>query len=219
MVYLALCQNLETILTPIEEKTLAIAAIFQHCMQVREIATTGSTQSEKLKLAVETILETEPDSTETLFKGAEGVKDGLNLIKQHNNGSNELEVTRYVITVLFLSGKLLKNKTMLEQLSKGIKTAKDQVDFFSIDHNNIFSSLGGLYGQTISTLNPRIMVSGEQIYLNTAENADRIRTLLLAAIRAGILWRQIGGSRWQLLFQRKKIVKTATTMLEQLQNL
>jgi len=35
-------------------------------------------------------------------------------------------------------------------------------------------------------------------------------------LEAGILWRQIGGSRWQLLFQRKKIVKTATHLLNQL---
>lgn len=200
----------------IEQKTMAIAGIFQHCKQVREIATKGVADNENLRFAIETILDTEPESTETLFNGPEGIADGLRLIKQHNNGSDELEITRYVITVLFLSGKLIKSNSMLSQLSKGINTAKEQVEFFGIEHNNIFSSLGGLYSQTISTLNPRIMVSGEQIYLNSTENADRIRTLLLAAIRAGILWRQIGGSRWQLLFQRKKIVKTASTMLEQL---
>lgn len=203
-------------MTPIEEKTLAIAAIFQHCMQVRAIATKGSIDNSQMQWAIETILNTDPESTEKLFNGVSGVKEGLTLVKNHNNGNDELEVTRYVITVLFLSGKLIKNNAMLEQISKGINTAKDQVEFFGIDHNNIISSLGGLYSQTISHLNPRIMVSGEQTYLNTAENADRIRTLLLAAIRAGILWRQIGGSRWQLLFQRKKIVRTATTMLEQL---
>ena len=203
-------------MTQLEERTLAIAAIFQNCMQVREIATTGKSSTTKLNMAIESILNTEPSSTEMLFNGIEGVKDGLTLMKDHDNKNNEAEVTRYVITVLFLSGKLIKNNTMLEQLSKGITTAKEQVEFFGIEHNNILSSLGGLYSSTISNLNPRIMVTGDQVYLNSTDNADKIRSLLLAAIRAGILWRQIGGSRWQLLFQRKKMVKTATALLNKM---
>ena len=46
------------------------------------------------------------------------------------------------------------------------------------------------------------MVNGEHTYLSNDEIAAQIRALLLAGIRAAILWRQSGGSRWRLLFGR-----------------
>jgi high frequency lysogenization protein len=44
-------------------------------------------------------------------------------------------------------------------------------------------------------LSPRIMVNGDPAHLNNPENANRIRALLLAGIRAAMLWRQSGGGR------------------------
>ena len=38
---------------------------------------------------------------------------------------------------------------------------------------------------------------------------DKIRACLLAGIRSAVLWRQVGGSKWQLLFHRKKLVQAA----------
>jgi len=40
--------------------------------------------------------------------------------------------------------------------------------------------------------------------------------LLLAGIRATLLWRQCGGSRWKLLFFRKKIQDEAKFLLTQI---
>jgi len=38
---------------------------------------------------------------------------------------------------------------------------------------------------------------------------NRIRACLLAGIRSAILWRQVGGTKWQLLFFRRRIFDTA----------
>ena len=70
-----------------------------------------------------------------------------------------------------------------------------------------------LYLKTISTLTPRIMVSGSQLHLNNPENASRIRALLLAGVRAAILWRQSGGSRWKLLVRRNALLREARLLL------
>ena len=37
----------------------------------------------------------------------------------------------------------------------------------------------------------------------------KVRALLLAGIRAVVLWRQLGGSRTQIIFARKKMVELA----------
>ena len=66
----------------------------------------------------------------------------------------------------------------------------------------------------ISDLKPRIMVAGEQNYLLNTDTAARVRTLLLAGIRAAVLWRQLGGSKWKLLLSRKRYVSVARNLAE-----
>ena len=71
-----------------------------------------------------------------------------------------------------------------------------------------------LYTRTVSTLGPRILVNGEQGYLANSLIAAKVRCALFAGIRAGFLWRQLGGRRWQLLFQRRAIANEAGRILE-----
>ena len=58
-------------------------------------------------------------------------------------------------------------------------------------------------------MGPRIIVQGDQGYLSNPDNAARIRALLLAGIRAAVLWRQAGGTRWNLILGRNKLVAAA----------
>jgi high frequency lysogenization protein len=59
------------------------------------------------------------------------------------------------------------------------------------------------------------MVDGEHHILNVQENADKIRALLLAAVRSAVLWRQCGGSRWQMLFKRDQLIAEAEAVIEE----
>src|SRR3569623_1691456 len=52
-----------------------------------------------------------------------------------------------------------------------------------------------------------------QRHLSHPDVANKVRTLLLAAIRSAVLWRQCGGNRWQLIFGRRKIIDTARALL------
>jgi high frequency lysogenization protein len=210
-------------LTKVEEKTIALAGIFQNCYAVQNLAQTGRVDQNILNTAVNAIFSTVPDNVSDIFSGTLKLKTGFNIIEKqldsHNKQSKSTrnnDLTRYSITVLFLASKLLKDQDKLKKMADGIERAKMQSEHFGSDHTNIYASLGGLYSDTISLLNPRIMVSGEPEYLNNPENANRIRTLLLSAIRCAVLWKQLGGNRWQLLFKRKQIVLTAKNLLEQI---
>ncbi len=199
-------------LNTLEQRTIALAGIFQNCHQMQQLAKTGKVDSFYLDIAVKAILNTDPDNALDVFQGISGIREGLQLIEQQLGESNKLrdtQITRYSISILFLANKVLKNKKMLSQISEGISKAQTQVDHFGSEHINIYASLGGLYSDTISQLNPRIMVSGEPEILNNPDNANKIRTLLLSSIRSAVLWQQLGGSRWQLLFKRKKIISIA----------
>ena len=198
-----------------EERTIALAGIFQNCYQVQQLASTGKIDPYYLDIAVKAILNTDPENTLQVFQGIPGIRDGLNLIQQQLGNSDkkrDTNLTRYSISVLFLANKLLKNPSMLKTLSDGIEKARNQVEHFGLDHENIYASLGGLYSDTISQLSPRIMVSGEPEILNNPDNANKIRSLLLSSIRAAVLWQQLGGNRWQLLLKRKQIVNIAKNL-------
>ena len=130
--------------------------------------------------------------------------------------NRDMELTRYMVMILHLEHKLSKNRTMLAEIRKGIDLANSQAEYFNLSHTNVIASLANLYQNTISTLQPRIMVTGKPEILSDTENANLIRALLLAAIRSAVAWHQCGGGRLQLMFQRKRIVSVANDLLAKL---
>ena len=105
---------------------------------------------------------------------------------------------------------------MFEEVIKGIQGTQKKLEFFDKEHENITASLADIYANTISDIGPKIMIKGDQTHLANPKNASKIRALLLAGIRAALLWRQAGGSRWKLLLERGKLQKQADTFLSQL---
>ena len=120
---------------------------------------------------------------------------------------------RYAASLLHLERKLVRSQALLGVLRDGIDDASRQVEHFPATHDNVVAKLADIYANTVSTLQPRIMVQGEPKYLSQSGNADRIRALLLSGIRAAVLWRQLGGNRLRLLFSRSRIVRCAHAML------
>jgi high frequency lysogenization protein len=111
---------------------------------------------------------------------------------------------------------------MQDAIRRGIEAAREQMKFFEASENGetvhprLVEKLAELYTQTISTLTPRIMVNGEHGHLSNPLIAAKVRAALFAGIRSAFLWHQLGGSRWQLLFSRKKIAGEAANILENL---
>ena len=80
----------------------------------------------------------------------------------------------------------------------------------NLDQHALF--LSELYLSTISTVEPRIIVNGDNKYLTDKKNAAMIRSLLLCAIRSYILWQQSGGSKFRILLFKKKIAELAVKL-------
>ena len=199
--------------------TLAIAGVFQAATLVKQIANTGMANSAVIEASLETLFKFEADSVEEVYGGVAGVGAGIReLARQLGSarGERDLEITRYVISMLVLEKKLSANASMLDQIASTLDNIKASLDYFSLMHENTVLKLGQLYKDTVSNLSPRIIVSGEQTHLSNENNASRIRALLLAGLRSAILWRQCGGSRWSLLFNRKRYETESTLLLREL---
>jgi high frequency lysogenization protein len=199
--------------------TLALAGVFQAASLVKQIATTGMANSAVIESSLETLFKFDADSVEDVYGGIAGVGAGireLNSQLSSTRGDRDMEITRYVISILTLEKKLSANKAMLEQIANTLENIKSGLDYFSLMHENTVLKIGQLYKDTISNLSPRIIVSGEQTHLGNENNASRIRALLLAGLRSAILWRQCGGSRLSILFNRKSYETESKLLLGEL---
>jgi high frequency lysogenization protein len=62
-------------------------------------------------------------------------------------------------------------------------------------------------------LSPRIVINGRPQFLQVDRTVNWIRTLLFSGLRSAVLWRQMGGGRFSLMFGRKKMLEQAQTLL------
>lgn len=198
------------------DRVLAFAGLLQACHCVQQLARTGMTDSDAMTASINSIFIIDADSTRDIFATGDhlrnGIQYGIEILSNSRNDST-IEVMQYVIAVIQLERTLNKHPDVLDQLATGIEKTRGQTEHFAVMHTNIMASLAGLYTDTLSNLKPRVMVSGEPALLDNTDNVNKIRSLLLAAVRSAVLWRQLGGSRLQLLFSRKRYLSEMKTLL------
>lgn len=203
-----------------EQQTIALAAIFQAANLVEQLARTGEVPGQELELLVTSLFKQNPDNFDDIYGARPNLQAGYHgICKLMGSDARKLkqeikpEVMRYALSIVHLENRLRKNSHMMNQLGESIRASVRQADHFHITHESVIGSLADTYKQTLSTLSFRIKVTGNPQILQNSHNANKVRALLLAGIRAAILWRQVGGRRWHLLFNRKRYIKDAQGLL------
>ena len=203
-------------LNTITNQTLALAGIAQAAALVQQLATKGTCDQAALEASIASVLKIDSDSVLDVYGSLEGLKLGLAQLNIQMTGFKIVnpEQARYSASLVFLENQLNDRKDLLNTIQIGISKAQAQSEPFGLLHENVLANLGEVYQNTISTLQPRIMVNGEQNYLSKPEVSNKIRACLLAGIRSAILWKQCGGTRWKFLFYRKKIQAELQVLLK-----
>lgn len=197
-----------------EAQVLALAGVFQSAALVRSAATSGSQDAAALEASIASILRIDVDSAADAFGGVAGVRLGLEtLVQQLDANPGELAASQIAVSVLRVERKLARNGPMLGSLREGIQALQRQVEHLGLVHSSVLARLSELYASTLSNLRPRVVVQGNPLYLQQPAQVERIRSTLLAGVRAAVLWRQLGGSQWHLLFKRKQLVMLARGLL------
>ena len=201
----------------LQDLTLALAGVFQATVLVDQIAKTGQLPSEDFASLVNSLFDLNPPNTLAVFGGqVSNLRPGLEAMHQllRDTDTPKLrEPLRYALGVLHLQKKLAGRKDMLNVIGSRINQAAQQAEHFGSTHENVVSNLANIYAETLSTFRFRIQVNGDYNYLQQQRIANQIRCLLLAAVRCAILWRQVGGNRWQLLLQRKALAQQVEELL------
>lgn len=201
-----------------QDRVIALAALIQVVTLVQKIAETGQINESEFETLLKSLLDENASTTEAVYGDISQLKTGLEqLNKQLSKDKKNKDVTllRYVIALLHLERQLAKRPAMMDIISREIEQVPQQIDYFGdINNPQVIARLADIYHRTISELTPRIKVQGDPSFLQQADNVNRIRALLLAGIRAAILWRQKGGRRWQFLLQSSKILKISTELYQ-----
>ena len=200
-----------------DQQAIALAGVFQAAALVEELARTGDMNPEHAEPLIHSLFVQSPDNFSDIYPDAPtllapGLQSLYTVSRRDPRGINP-DITRYALSLLHLERKLNKAPGMLDALGQGIDQASRQASHFSEMHENTLASLADLYKQTLSQLSFRIKVTGNPTYLQNHATANKVRALLLAGIRAAILWRQVGGQRWQLLVSRKRYSQACKHLL------
>lgn len=197
----------------IPDITLGLAGVFQAAELVKQIARQGFAQETPFQSSISSIFTLNAHTTEEVFGSVQGVRLGLEMLLAQLGGTSQkrdVESLRYAMGIIDLQRRFIKDKKLPTKLRSGLES----IDFNqqNIEKATILE-IATLYTETLSTLSFRIQVFGNPQYLQEEEKAARIRALLLAGVRAAVLWEQKGGGRWHLLFNRNKILKQAEQFL------
>jgi len=203
------------------DRTLALAGIFQSAALVHQLATTGRADEDATRVSIESLFKIDADDVPSVFSGAAGVSPGLRTLASfagNDKSEANLAILAYVFSLMHLTHKMLRRPELLEKLTGLVQSVQRQKDYFeSMQEAGINAILIGrfadIYSETISTLQPRIIVKGNPDYLQQEDIVNRIRCLLLAGARAAVLWEQLGGGRMQFLFKRKQFAAKAEELL------
>jgi high frequency lysogenization protein len=202
------------------DRIIALAALLQAVTLVQQIADTGQVDQAAFETLLNSLTATDAASTEAVYGDLSELKIGftqLNRQLSKSKDKKDIMLLRYVISLLHLEQKLAKRPAMLDLVGREIDQLPQQIDYFgAINSPQVIARFADIYHRTISELSPRVHVHGEPTFLQQPDNVNRIRALLLAGIRAAILWQQKGGRRWQFIFHSKKMLTISTKIFNTL---
>ena len=202
-------------LSTIEQQAVALAGVAQAARLVDQLSKTGSYPIEFLEPSIHSLFEFDADSVVDVYGGLPGVRLGLqnlsSLLANRQEDENR-DVVRYVFSMLYLERKFSADSGMMSVVHSRLQHASFNAEHFAGHVNDICHSISGIYQDTLSKLRFRIKVTGSAQHLQDSQNADIVRALLLAGIRAAYLWRQLGGRRYKLLLQRKRLLSASQNL-------
>jgi high frequency lysogenization protein len=197
----------------LKNETISLGAIYQACNEIKKIAWQGEINNNIIEPLINSVYQTTSEEIEDVFISIKRLNTGLDFLRRQLVGdafSRDGEVSRYFEAIGILVKNMNKKDEVLNKLRTELTKQSLPINEDNLDQHALF--LSELYLSTISTVEPRIIVNGDNKYLTDKKNAAMIRSLLLCAIRSYILWQQSGGSKFRIFIFKKKIAELAVKL-------
>ena len=197
----------------LKNEVISLGAIYQASSEIKKIAWEGKINNKFIEPLIHSIYQTTSNEIEDIYINLKRLNTGLDFLRKQFVGdafSRDAEVDRYFEAINILVKNMKKNTEIISNLRGELSNHKEDVTEENLhDHAEFLSNL---YLKTISKINPRIIVNGDNIHLTDNKNASMIRALLLSAIRSFILWQQSGGTKFRIFLFKKKMAEIALTV-------
>jgi len=197
-------------------RCLAIAGMVQALKMVQNTAHGRSVDEGALTATLRSLFIFDADTVEAVYGDRDGVRLGLTTLLGQLGARGrglDIELGRYLITLMVLERRLARRDDLRDTLRTGLEDLRIRAAHAGYGDPDVTAAIARLYAQTISTLQPRVMVHGDPVRLAEPATAHKIRALLLAALRSAVLWHQLGGTRLKLLFSRRRLIADARAWL------
>ena len=197
------------------DRVIALAGLLQAVRLVQDMANNGQAESRPLAACIGSLFAFEADEAAQVYGGASELQPGLRrVIAQLDGSDRDTGQTRIAMNLLHLERRFMASGDTVEGVRKTLEDIGRQREALGPAHPTVLTRLGELYAEKISPLGPRVLVQGNPVYLSQATLVGEVRATLLAGLRAAVLWRQSGGSYWDFLLSRRRMVETARELLE-----
>jgi len=189
-------------------RAVALAAVLECAILVDQLARTGTAPADEMRALSESLFRLDWERAEDVYGGPTPLARGLERVDallSETGSAGRGNVTRYALSLLYLGKRLSRDRERLAVIRSRLGHAGLKSEHFATSYDELAASLAAIYQDTISTYRYRIQVSGSAEHLQDNRVAARIRALLLAGVRAAVLWRHCGGSRLDLLLDRRRL--------------
>ena len=197
----------------LKNETISLGAIYQACNEIKKIAWQGEINNKIIEPLINSVYQTTSEEIEDVFISIKRLNSGLDFLRRQLVGdafSRDGEVSRYFEAIGILVKNINKKDEVINKLRTELTKQSMPINEGNLDQHALFLSEVCL--STISKVEPRIIVNGDNKYLTDKKNAAMIRSLLLCAIRSYILWQQSGGSKFRIFIFKKKIAELAVKL-------
>lgn len=115
----------------------------------------------------------------------------------------------YAMALLNLEKKVYSKPEFVKIIEASQQKILKQLSFFdnNYTHPSIIANLAQTYVDTAGQINPRIMVRGHAEAFKDPAHTNRIRASLFTGLQMAHLWRQFGGSSWNMVFSKRKLLQ------------
>jgi len=197
----------------LKNEVISLGAIYQASSEIKKIAWQGKINNKFIEPLIYSVYQTTSNEIEDIYINLKRLNTGLDFLRKQFVGdvfSRDAEVDRYFEAINVLVKNMNENSEIFSNLRDELSSHKENVTEDNLHEHAEF--LSNLYLKTISKINPRIIVNGDNIHLTDNKNASMIRALLLSAIRSFILWQQSGGTKFRIFLFKKKMAEIALTV-------
>ena len=196
----------------IETQVLAISGVLRAARIVQDLARRGRTQSEHFRCALVSVGTVDESDAKKALGGVDSLVFGLDDLTQKQPDAFLMERVRYATALLDLARTLAKSPQASGQIGKVLAELPDYLAGAEPDSVESIKALAGVYTSNLSDLTPKILIKGEQRFLEDPALVEKVRAILLAGVRAAYLFSQAGGRKWHLFIFRKKFAAVAAQL-------